>query len=531
MYFTVESQPSDKGGILALVMSMHISMKNSNLTIGCSKKTFDYITDFYKVDVNLKHFEIADENISPVDLFNNMKQVISDVHKENDKAVYIAPIVYTINNLSKVVDKVSNEGMVVIERDCDILSEAGNYPLVLVVFNNDKKTNDAMDAYIQNNMKLCADTKEKLNEIGKPTSSMSSEENDKIGKMRSELFKPISLMAQNFILEMKKHDNLVTFIKDGIFMDMFNFFAGKNPWQLNEIGVDGDGDVKICRKNSAIYLVAPSPDPRTLPNSIIRQAVGLLENIDNIVAVNDLRYTYIQNLHFKLTANRIVIFGPKKDLLGDWSRKNVPDFDIYMAQLVSRSNYINYKRYASDDYYRTGHIGLYDYHNNSLIRGDMLQGSLKKIALFNYNSKVLDELKGNYYYVGLYTPYILILENYALDNEKEKETYHFTDIEVYSSEENYMKYLDDLSKYKYSFITDETSKCHIVDCLKLGVVPVIDENCQVLEIEDIISDDDEWEDKSKKCQKYFEENLTVENISNRFCKMLFDYIPPGPEKH
>ena len=130
-----------------------------------------------------------------------MKQVISDVHKENDKAVYIAPLVYVINNLSKVVDKVSNEGMVVIERDCDILSEAGNYPLVLVVFNNDKKTNDAMDSYIQNNMKLCADTKDKLNEVGKPTSSMSSR-TKKIGDM-IELFKPISLMAQNFILEMK----------------------------------------------------------------------------------------------------------------------------------------------------------------------------------------------------------------------------------------------------------------------------------------------------------------------------------------
>ena len=139
MYFTVESQSSDKGGILALVMSMHISMKDSTLTIGCSKKTFDYITNFYKVDVNLKHFEIADDDISPVDLFNNMKQVISDVHKENDKAVYIAPLVYVINNLSKVVDKVSNEGMVVIERDCDILSEAGNYPLVLVVFKMTKK--------------------------------------------------------------------------------------------------------------------------------------------------------------------------------------------------------------------------------------------------------------------------------------------------------------------------------------------------------------------------------------------------------
>ena len=29
MYFTVESQSSDKGGILALVMSMYISMKDS----------------------------------------------------------------------------------------------------------------------------------------------------------------------------------------------------------------------------------------------------------------------------------------------------------------------------------------------------------------------------------------------------------------------------------------------------------------------------------------------------------------------
>ena len=38
MYFTVESQSSDKEKILALVLSMHICMKGSNLTIGCTKK-------------------------------------------------------------------------------------------------------------------------------------------------------------------------------------------------------------------------------------------------------------------------------------------------------------------------------------------------------------------------------------------------------------------------------------------------------------------------------------------------------------
>ena len=243
-------------------------------------------------------------------------------------------------------------------------------------------------------------------------------------------------------------------------------------------------------------------------------------------SINDSRYVYIQNLHFALSVNRIVIFGPKKDLIGDWGRNNTTNFDLYLSQLVVKDKHLNYKREVTDNYYRAGHVLLYDYHNNSLVRGDMLKGSLKVAALFNYNNKVLDELKDNYIYIGLYTPWITILEHTINELNREKDTYHFTDLEVYSSEENYMNYIKELSNYKYSFITDDTCKCHVVDCLKLGVVPVIDDDCRLLEIEDIISDEDNWEEKSKKCQDYFSQNLTVRNISSRFCKALFDYTPP-----
>ena len=162
MYFTVESQSSDKEKILALVLSMHICMKGSNLTIGCTKKTFDYVTSFYKVDINLKHIEIADEDANPINLFVNFRNVISDVHLENDKAVYIAPIVYVINDLSKVVDDTSNKGIVVIKRDCELVEEAGNYPLIFAVFNKDNITMEAIDKYIEDNMDLCVNTKNKL---------------------------------------------------------------------------------------------------------------------------------------------------------------------------------------------------------------------------------------------------------------------------------------------------------------------------------------------------------------------------------
>lgn len=528
MYFTVESQSSDKEKILALVLSMHICMKGSNLTIGCTKKTFDYVTSFYKVDINLKHIEIADEDANPMNLFVNFRNVISDVHLENDKAVYIAPIVYVINDLSKVVDDTSNKGIVVIKRDCELVEEAGNYPLIFAVFNKDNITMEAIDKYIEDNMDLCVNTKNKLLEIGYPTDSMDSEECKKIRNMRSELYVPISAMAQNFILVMLKQNDLVSLITDGIFMDMFNFYAMEKPWQLKDIA--GNDDAKICRNNTPIYLVAPAPDPRRIPNNIIQHAITLCQNIDNITNINDRRYLFIQNLHFILAVNRIVIFGPKKDLLGDWKRDNVPSFDTYMVQLVAKSKYLNYKRDVSDDYYSVGHVGLYDYPNNSLIRGDILQGQLKVMTLFNYNNKVLDELKDNYIYVGLYTPYILMLEHYIIENEKEKDTYYFTDTEVYSSEKNYIEYLNELSMYKYSFITDDTCKCHIVDCLRLGVVPVIDENCRVLEIEDVVSGEEEWKEKSKKCMDYFSQNLTAENVSLRFCKALFDFIPPGPKR-
>ena len=65
--------------------------------------------------------------------------------------------------------------------------------------------------------------------------------------------------------------------------------------------------------------------------------------------------------------------------------------------------------------------------------------------------------------------------------------------------------------YKYSFITDDTCKCHIVDCLRLGVVPVIDENCRVLEIEDVVSGEEEW----KEDHIHYTKKAKATNIGNR----------------
>ena len=53
---------------------------------------------------------------------------------------------------------------------------------------------------------------------------------------------------------------------------------------------------------------------------------------------------------------------------------------------------------------------------------------------------------------------------------------------------------------------------HVVDCMKLGVVQVVDEDCTLLEIGET-SGDESWQVKSDKCKEYFFNNLTAAKMA------------------
>ena len=531
MYFAVEMQNRDRAGLLALTLSMHLTMKGSKLLLACSESTFNYVTGFYKFDLEITHYNIDAAMCIPTKSLKNLRDAMVHVHETHDKAVYISPLNYVIKDLSEIIDESSNKGIVCVKRDVNLGDDSAHYPLTLLVLNKDDKVLSAINDYLVDNEETLSSAQEKLDEIGLPDDDSTPEEKKRIDDERSVALKPVSHMSQNFVSKLASIEDLVSHFEGSIYMDMFNFFAADKGWKMNEIGV-GD-DVKLSRNGGYIHIVASSPDVRSIPVTLLRHAVPLLENIETVSCFNDPRLHMVQNINLSLSANRIVVYGPKEDLIGDWSRNSTPNFSLYLVQLVSRTPYINYRQHSTPDYYRTGFSVLYDHGSSSLIKGDMFSGQLEVALLFNYDSKVLSDLKGKYAYVGIYTPYILILEAFDKEKEKVNDTFVFdNDIEIHNNEQKYMAYLEDLSTYRFSKISDNTNKAHVVDCMKLGVVPIVDEGCTLLEIGDLVSGEESFEVKSEKCKKYFSDNLTVKVMGTKLVNALVEYqpLPPQPKK-
>ena len=70
------------------------------------------------------------------------------LHETHDKVVYISPIIYVINDLSTIIEKSSNKGIVCVKRDVNLGDDSSHYPLVLMVLNKDEKTLAAIDNYL-----------------------------------------------------------------------------------------------------------------------------------------------------------------------------------------------------------------------------------------------------------------------------------------------------------------------------------------------------------------------------------------------
>lgn len=531
MYFAVEMQKRDRAGLLALTLSMHLTMKSSKLLLACSESTFNYVTGFYKFDLEIIHYNIDQKCCIPTLSLKNLRDAMVHIHETHDKAVYISPLNYIIKDLSKVIETSSNEGIVCVKRDVEMRSESAHYPLVLMVLNKEERVLSAIDKYLAENEEIFTSAQNKLDEIGFPNDDATPEEINRIDNERTLALAPVSEVSQNFVSTLACDKDLVSHFHGSIYMDIFNFLAADKGWKINEIGVGQD--IKLSKNGGYIHMVAASPDIKTIPNSLLTHTVPLIESIETLACFNDPRFHMVQNINSALSANRVIVFGPKEDLIGDWSRKSTPNFSLYLVQLISRTPYINYMQNSTPDYYRTWFSVLYDHGNSSLIKGDMFSEKLEVALLFNYDSKVLSDLEGRYVYVGLYTPYILILEAFNKDEEKVNDTFVFdNDFEVHSNEQKYMAYLEDLSTYKFSKISDSTSKAHVVDCMKLGVVPIVDEGCTLLEIGDLVAGDESWEVKSEKCKEYFSNNLTVKVMGSKLINTIVEYqpLPPQPKK-
>ena len=527
-YFCIENQENDKHSILGLAISFQIFMQDATLCIMCSDKTYEYIKNFYDFTFNIERISISEKGLHPTKLIENIIKCVEKIHSSDNDAFYLSNSVIIINSLTELENNNYKSPIVSLVRDVFTSTKNVKYPMPFLYFNKENTSiiTEKLKKYCKDNedsLKICYDEHMKLEEID--ISEMNDEELHDLGSKKSVALAPCSGIIQSMISSLvEEDDSIITeFFEPERYIDITQFFAGSTSWKLNDFKVSDD--LKIVRNSKKCLFTSLCIDHKSLPAPLQSPALQCWNSVEAIACFNDPRIHIVQNITNKLFANRFLITGPKKDLLGNWDRSDMPSFAKTMYQLILTNNYLNFNQYITPDYFRTGFSLLYDYKDSSLFKGDMFHGRKTVAMLLNYDNAVLETLKDKCIYCGLYTPYSLLLEKCEIVEERNKLTYHFTDNSVYDTEESYLEYLDELKHYDKSFITNSTPKSHVVDCLGLGVIPIIDENCRLLEIEDIKGDRADY-------IEYFKNNLTIKALGKRIIKVHMEYVqaPHEPKK-
>lgn len=522
-YFCVESQPNDRYSILGVAISLNIFMPDATLCLVCSDGTLEYVLGFYDFQLNIEKIKLEND-LSPAMLIKNVRDCVKSIHDDGQDAFYLSNSIVIINSLQELQTKDYTSPIVCLKRDVNMKSDDALYPMAFVLYRrteNNECFNRLTKYYEAHEQVLnsCHEEHMKLNDIN--LEGLSEDEINSIRDRKTAAIGPISKVAQGLLNTLVNEDDsiLTEFFEPERYIDVAQLFAFENSWKLSEFKVDSD--THIVRNNVKCLFTTTCIDPMSVPPTLRGIIMEVWSKIEAIVCFNDPRIHIVQNITNRIFGHRFVISGPKANLFGQWKREDVPSLEKTIVQIIIKSNYINYNQHITNDYYRTGFSLVYDYKDNSLFKGDMFQSRKTVAMLLNYDTKVLSDLEGKYIYCGLYTPYGLLLEreNKELPETRNGEIYHFTDdkLSVYDTEEAYVEYIKSLKNYSKSFITDKTPKSHVVDCLGLGVVPVIDENCRLLEIEDIEGDANAYLD-------YFNNNLTIDALSRRLIKAHMEYV-------
>lgn len=525
-YLCVEGQPNDKYPILGVAISLHLFMPGSHISLCCSNETYDYVTGFYDFNLSINRV-CSDARLSPGSFISNLIACCSEIHSEGEDVMYISNSMILINSLKELVDKEYSSPVVCVKRDVDLRLDDAKYPLGLVLFRNVPECLTAFRDYCEKNIQVMSSCDEEHDALLETSvEGMSDADLNELRVKKSHTIAPISKIVQGLMSHVVGLENspVTEFFEAERYVDLSQFFAAEGSWKLGDFKVDEDRH--IVKNNIKCVAATVCIDPNSLPPTLRRPAMQCWNSVEAIACFNDPRLSIIHNITNRLCGHRFVISGPKPGLFGQWSRREVPSLEKEIVQVLFKSNYLNYNQHITNDYYRTAFSMLYDYKDTSLFKGDMFSGRKTVAMLLNYNNKVLSELGDRAIYCGLYTPYVLLLERELRDlpQERNGKTFAFTDdkLSVYESEDAYVAYIKDLKNYTHSFITDSTPKSHVVDCLGLGVVPIIDEDCRLLEIEDV-------EPTSDACIQYFNANLTAEALGKRIIRAHMEYIQPPHE--
>ena len=290
-----------------------------------------------------------------------------------------------------------------------------------------------------------------------------------------------------------------------------NFFAFEKSWNIKEMQwKDGfkHNDNDIWGMN--IRLNEVNPQVRDLNNKLV-----------NMLLQCEPRFMPLLNMRW--SANGIEMLVPKREGIAHWNREGDDGFYNFIDAVVDGHKLLDSKTKESNaDYFL--------FNNNILLdKPDVkyVTNIFKKsfgIMYFDYSEDLLDILNNldmKIEFGGYYSSYPKVLEAYVDPADVERMGTKELKDSDYCNEEEYKSHLDELSTFKYVAVNKDTPKRKIAECLKLGVVPKLEDNSTLIDLQDIATSDEDWEILSVKCKEYYSKNLSITAIGNKLLSFVF----------
>ena len=526
-FFAVQETEGDVKALLCNILQISFSNPGNRFICACSDDAFQYIKDVDIKNVELIHRKIDDE-WSMKNYAKNWIDTLRYVVDTEEHPVYISRDLFLSKEVPITQEHI-NQGLAFIKKDtlAPNVQKELQYSLDLMYVKN-VRVIEQIEKHYRKETDLFEDKLETIEEVSETSSSgdentiIQKEVAEEIASNKKELSEEEKNMIQSYQTAWAKIPTIFAEMDDGIlsisdyidgsgYLTTQNFFAFEKSWNIKEMQwKDGfkHNDNDIWGMN--IRLNEVNPQVRDLNNKLV-----------NMLLQCEPRFMPLLNMRWSV--NGIEMLVPKREGIAHWNREGDDGFYNFIEAVADGHKLLDSKTKESNaDYFL--------FNNNILLdKPDVkyVTNIFKKsfgIMYFDYSEDLLDILNNldmKIEFGGYYSSYPKVLEDYVDPADVERMGTKELKDSDYCNEEEYKSFLDELSTFKYVAVNKDTPKRKIAECLKLGVVPKLEDNSTLIDLQDIATSDEDWEILSVKCKEYYSKNLSIAAIGNKLLSFVF----------
>ena len=541
-FFAVQETEADVKALLCNILQISFSNPGNRFICACSEDAFQTIEDFGIENITLIHRNISTD-WSIKNYAKNWLETVRYAIETEDNPVYISRDLYLTKEVPITQEHI-DQGVAFIKKDTifPTLKKEMQYSSDLIFINNirfvetiekyyrehtdlfqeaeDEKKNNNMtiDVSVDDDdnvtLEVSVENSEDGNEADNTTIQLTEEQIQEIKDKKTSI-KSYQEAWNNIPLLFADRDDGVLSVSEYIdgsgYLSSQNFFAYQKSWTLAEMQWrDGfkHNDTDIWGMN--IRLNEMTPQVKDLNNKLI-----------NMLLQHEPRFMPLLNMRW--SGNGIEILVPRKEGIAHWSREGDDGFYNFISAVAEEQEMYNSDtKESTADYFLFNNYILFDKPDVKYITN-----TLKKsfgIMYFDYTKELLDAFSDigiKTKFGGYYSSYPKLLEEFVFDETIERIGTKKIKETDFTNEEEFKLYLADLATYKYVSIDKDTPRNRIADCLRLGLVPSLQDNSPLLDLEDIADSADDWEILSSKCREYYSSKLSIKEIGKKLLSFSF----------